>query len=212
MGSSNWPWGRAGNWGSKLEVKGLPSWNEMKENHNDNGNLIQRKKERKKKKIDCYYWKVKCFVPATKQYCSQKPYNDGSSSPFLCLLACLAGELSLGTHRVQWSRKRGWTAVGLGPPMSPLYLTPDFVPPLYLPLLLHVSSSPFALPSSSGAILSLPLFLSFPPSFSLPCSIFPSLCPLYLLFPTSPSLSCALLSSLPSPLLPPCLRTVTNVQ
>lgn len=65
---------------------------------------------------------------------------------------------------MQWSRRRGWTAVGLGPPMSPPCLSPDFVPPLYLPLLLLISSSPFALPF----ILSQPLFLSFPPSLS-PC-------------------------------------------
>lgn len=116
----------------------------MKENHSDNGNLIQKKE---KKKIDCYYWKVKCFVPATKQYCSQKLYNDGSSSPFPCLLSCLAGEVGVGMHSVQGSRRRGWTAMGLGPHTSPC-VSPQTSSPLSI-CLSSCISHPAPLPFSS---------------------------------------------------------------
>lgn len=142
----------------------------------------------KKKKVGCYYWKVECFVPATRQYRSQKPNNDQSSPLFPWLLACLALPCSQPVNRA-WGGTRyvGGGDVemwGWGNPC------PRVVSPLSPPLLLHLSHSSFAF---SFLLFWCP---SFPPCPSLHPSLPPShyfsfsLAPPSPL-PSSPSLSCA---------------------
>lgn len=127
---------------------------------------------------------IECFVPATRQYRSQKPNNDLSSPLFPWLLACLAVTCSQPVNQA-WGGA-GDMGGGDGEMWGWGNPRPHVVPSLLAPLLLHLSPISFAF---SFLLLWCP---SFPPCSSLPPSHYfsfslPPPSPL----PSSPSLSCA---------------------
>lgn len=213
MGRSDWEWGRVSIEATSWKWEAYPAEAKLRKA------TMTKEIWLKEKKVDCYYWKVECFVLAAKQYHSPKPNSDCFSFLFLQLLACLA------TPHNQWARASGGVgcmAAGCGvgllwgwdsePPFVTLWgphpSSPATPPPAYLTQPL---SSLLWCPSLSLS----PSFPSLPPSLLSPASPYFSLSlppPSPLPFLLSCHLAVPLLSPLHAPPLSPWLRWVTNVQ